>query len=172
MAGSMFEIIYQRYANDPKTPQALYNAGLIFEKGKLYPNAISVYTTLASRFPQSEYAAEALFSVGLCYEKMGQFSDMAGTFANFAQKFSDDHLKQVQALIKAGNAYFNMDNMPEAEKNYTMAVSIYDKFHKSSDIDVSNIAEAYYKTGEIYYRKFQQIKLTARRRARNEKPCG
>jgi tetratricopeptide (TPR) repeat protein len=84
------------------------------------------------------------------------------TFANFAQKFSDDHLKQVQALIKAGNAYFNMGNMPEAEKNYTMAVSIYDKFHKSSDIDVGNIAEAYYKTGEIYYKKFQLIKLTAR----------
>lgn len=162
MAGSMFEIIYERYASDPKTPQALYNAGLIFEKGKLYANAITVYSTLASRFPQSEYAAEALFSVGLCYEKMGQFSDMAGAFANFAVKFQDDHLKQVQALTKAGNAYFNMDNMREAEKNYAMAVAIYDKFHKSSDIDVGNIAEAYFKIGEIYYRKFQQIKLTAR----------
>src|SRR5690554_7606567 len=59
MAGKMFEMIYERYANDPKTPMALYNAGLIFEKGKLYSEAINVYDILAKRFPESEYSAEA-----------------------------------------------------------------------------------------------------------------
>jgi TolA-binding protein len=51
MAGKMFEMIYERYSNDPKTPQALYNAGLIFEKGKFYSNAINVYDILSKRFP-------------------------------------------------------------------------------------------------------------------------
>jgi tetratricopeptide (TPR) repeat protein len=162
MAGKMFEIIYERYSNDPKTPQALYNAGLMFEKGKLYTNAINVYFTLSKRFPESEYASEALFSVGLCYEKMNQYADMAGVFAEYAQKFANDRYKQVQALVKAGNAYFTMVNYSEAEKNYLMAVSVYEKFNKQSDIDIGNVAEAYYKVGEIYYNKFNQIKLNAK----------
>jgi TolA-binding protein len=161
-AGKMFEIIYERYSSDPKTPQALYNAGLMFEKGKLYTNAINVYFTLSKRFPESEYASEAFFSVGLCYEKMGQFADMAGVFAEYAQKFANDRFKQVQALVKAGNAFFSMVNYTEAEKNYLMAVSVYEKFNKSSDIDVGNVAEAYYKIGEIYFNKFSQVKLEAK----------
>jgi tetratricopeptide (TPR) repeat protein len=41
-------------------------------------------------------------------------------------------------------------------------VSVYEKFSKQSDIDISNVAEAYYKIGEIYYNKFSQIKLDAK----------
>jgi tetratricopeptide (TPR) repeat protein len=162
MAGKMFEIIFERYSNDPKTPQALYNAGLMFEKGKLYTNAINVYYTLAKKFPESEYAAEAFFSVGLCYEKMSQFAEMAGVFTEYAQKFANDRFKQVQALVKAGNAFFNMRKFQDAEKDYLMAVSVYEKFHKSSDIDVGDIAEAYFRIGDIYYDGFTQVRLEAK----------
>ncbi len=119
MAGKMFELIYERYSNDPNTPQALYNAGLIFEKGKLYSNAINVYDILAKRFPQSEFAAEAFFSIGLCYEKMGQNIDMANVFTEYASKYANDRVKQVQALVKAGDAYLNMKRNDEALRNYT-----------------------------------------------------
>ena len=162
MAGKMFEVIFERYANDPKTPQALYNAGLMFEKGKIYTNAINVYFTLSKRFPESEYSAEAFFSVGLCYEKMAQYAEMAGVFTEYAQKFANDRFKQVQALVKAGNAFFNMKKFPDAEKDYLMAVSVYEKFHKSSDIDVGDIAEAYFKIGDIYYDAFSQVRLEAK----------
>ncbi|MGA2507237.1 MAG: tetratricopeptide repeat protein [Chitinispirillaceae bacterium] len=161
-AGRMFEVIFQRYSNDPKTPQALYNAGLMFEKAKIYTEAINVYLTLSKRFPESEYAAEAFFSVGLCYEKMNQFAEMASVFSDYAQKFANDRFKQVQALVKAGNAFYNMNNLTEAEKDYQMAVSVYEKFHKGSDIDIGDIAEAYYKIGDIYYGKFTQLQLEAK----------
>lgn len=161
MAGKMFELIYDRYSNDPKTPLALYNAGLIFEKGKFYSNAIGVYDALSKKFPQSEYAAEAFFSIGLCYEKMGQNEDMANVFSQYAEKFASDRFKQVQALVKAGDAYFNMQKYTEAEKDYTLATSVYEKFNKESDIDIASIAQAYFKLGEIYYKKFEQIKLVA-----------
>jgi tetratricopeptide (TPR) repeat protein len=162
MAGKMFELIYERYSNDPKTPQALYNAGLIFEKGKLYTNAINVYDVLAKRFPQSEYASEAFFSIGLCYEKMGQNIDMARVFTEYATKFANDRFKQVQALVKAGDAYFNLTRYDEAIKNYEMAVSVYEKFNKESDIDVTSVAQAYFKLGEVHYKKFQQFRLSAK----------
>jgi tetratricopeptide (TPR) repeat protein len=162
MAGKMFELIYERYSSDPKTPQALYNAGLIFEKGKLYSNAINVYDILAKRFPASEYAAEAFFSIGLCYEKMGQNLDMANVFTEYANKYANDRVKQVQALVKAGDAYLNLKRDDDALKNFLMAVSIYEKFNKETDIDIESVAQAYFKSGEVYYNKFQKMTLNAK----------
>jgi tetratricopeptide (TPR) repeat protein len=162
MAGKVFEMIYERYSNDPKTPQALYNAGLIFEKGKLYSNAINVYDILSQRFAQSEYAAEAFFSIGLCYEKMEQMENMAKIFSEYAVKFGTDRFKQVQALVKAGDAYFNMKKYDEAKANYQNAVSIYEKFSKEADIDMNSIATAYYRMGEISYMDFQKISLVTK----------
>jgi tetratricopeptide (TPR) repeat protein len=39
---------------------------------------------------------------------------------------------------------------------------VYEKFSKQSDIDIGNVAEAYYKIGEIYFNKFSKIKLDAK----------
>ncbi len=163
MAGKMFEMIYERYSSDPKTPQALYNAGLIFEKGKLYSNAIKVYDILAQRFAESEYAAEAFFSIGLCYEKMGQNENMANVFSEYAQKFAGNRYKQVEALVKAGDAYYNLERFDAATKNYLDATSVYEKFKKEADIDIASVAKAYFKLGEIHYRTFERIALTTKR---------
>ena len=162
MAGKMFELIYDRYKSDKETPKALYNAGLIFEKGKLYSNAINVYDILSKNFSQSEYSAEAFFSIGLCYEKMGQNLDMANVFTEYANKYASDRVKQVQALVKAGDAYLNMKRDEDALKNYMMAVSIYEKFNKETDINIESVAQAYYKCGEVYYNKFQKLSLNAK----------
>ena len=162
MAGKMFELIFERYRNDPQTPMALYNAGLIFEKGKHYHNAIGVYENLAKNFPQSEFAAEAFFSIGLCWEKLEDYAKMANVFSDYAQKYTADRLKQVQALVKAGNAYFNMGNMRDAESNFNMAIRVFEQHSKTSDIDAANVAQAFFMMGEIRYKTFYDMKLTAR----------
>jgi len=162
MAGKMFELIFERYRNDPQTPMALYNAGLIFEKGKHYHNAISVYESLANNYPQSEFAGEAFFSIGLCWEKLEEFAKMANSFTDYASRYTSDRFKQVQALVKAGNAYFNMGNMKDAEKAYLDAIKIYEQYSKTSDIDVANVAQAYFMLGETIYKRFEATALTGR----------
>ncbi|MDR2578797.1 MAG: tetratricopeptide repeat protein [Chitinispirillales bacterium] len=162
MAGKMFELIFERYANDPKTPQALYNAGLIFEKGRHYHDAIKVYELLARNYPNSEFAGEAFFSIGLCWEKLGEFARMANAFSDYAQRFTNDRFKQVQALVKAGDAYFNMENFRESEASYNQAIRIFEQHARTSDIDVANVAQAFYRLGEISYKRFEAIKLEAR----------
>jgi len=160
LAGKMYELVYERYSNDPKTPMALYNAGLVFEKGKLYENAIKVYTVLSGKFAQSEYAAEAFFSMGLCYEKMNRNSEMADLFTEYAKRYTNDRYKPVEALVKAGDAYFNMKKFDDAEKNYTLATIVHKEYGKKADIDLSSVAKAYFMTGEIKYQSFLAVKLT------------
>jgi tetratricopeptide (TPR) repeat protein len=158
-AGKMYELVFERYAKDAKTPQALYNAGLIYEKGKLYEKAIRAYGVLSQNFSNSEFAAEAYFSIGLCYEKMGKNTEMAGVFADFARKYENDKYKQIEALTKAGDAYYNMNDLGEAQKNYDLAVAIYEKFKGKTDIDIAIIAKAYYMKGECLYKLFTNISL-------------
>ncbi|MGB7567147.1 MAG: tetratricopeptide repeat protein, partial [Chitinivibrionales bacterium] len=158
-AGKMFEMVFERYSKDPKTPQALYNAGLIYEKGKAYEKALHAYSALAQNFPQSEFAAEAYFSIGLCYEKMGKNVEMAGAFSDFARKYENDKYKQVEALVKAGDAYFNLNDLKEAQKDYDLAIAVYEKFKGKTDIDVALVAKAYYMEGEILYKAFSNISL-------------
>ena len=158
-AGKMFEMVFERYSKDPKTPQALYNAGLIYEKGKAYEKALHAYSALTQNFPQSEFAAEAYFSIGLCYEKMGKNVEMAGAFSDFARKYENDKYKQVEALVKAGDAYFNLNDLKEAQKDYDLAIAVYEKFKGKTDIDVALVAKAYYMEGEILYKAFSNISL-------------
>jgi tetratricopeptide (TPR) repeat protein len=161
-AGAVSEQIYQKYPKDERTPQALYNAGLIYEKGKLYADAIRAYTILADKYPQNEYAAEGFYSIGLCYEKMDQPKDMAAAFSAYAEKFPENRSKQVMALVLAGEAYFKMDNLNEAEKNVLTATEVYDKFKRKADIDLVAASRAYYKLGEIRHKRFNDIELTGR----------
>jgi tetratricopeptide (TPR) repeat protein len=158
-AGKMYELAFERYPKDPKTPLALYNAGLIYEKGKKYQNAIKAYTVLAQNFPASEYSADASFAIGLCYEKLGKNVDMAAVFTDFARKFEGDKYKQVDALVKAGDAYYNLGDFKEAQKDYQLAVEVYEKFKGKFDMNVEAVAKSYFKQGEILYRSFSDIIL-------------
>jgi tetratricopeptide (TPR) repeat protein len=162
-AGKMYELAYERYPKDSKTPLALYNAGLIYEKGKSYEKAIRAYTILTQNFPASEYSAEALFSIGLCYEKMGRNVDMATVFANYATKYDGDKYKQVEAFVKAGEAYFNLGDFKEAQKDFQLALEVYEKFKDKADVDVDAVAKSYYMQGEILYRAFSDISLKGNR---------
>jgi tetratricopeptide (TPR) repeat protein len=158
-AGKMYELAYERYPKDAKTPQALYNAGLIYEKGKLYDKAVRAYFVLIQNFPTSDFSAEAYFSVGLCYEKMGKNVDMAGVFTDFAKKYEKDKYKQVEALVKAGDAYYKLNDLKEAQKDYQLAIEVYEKFKGSADMPVEAIAKSYFMQGEILYKVFTDISL-------------
>jgi tetratricopeptide (TPR) repeat protein len=159
-AGSVSEMIYNKYPEDKRTPIALYNAGLIYEKGKLYPEAIRVYNLLDQKYPASEYAPEGYYAIGYCYEKMGDNVKMAEAFTGFAEKYTVDKSKQINAIVRAAEAYYNMNNLDAAQKNCEVAIDIYDKFKKKADIDVVAASKAFYTLGEIQQKKFRAIKLT------------
>jgi hypothetical protein len=55
-----------------------------------------------------------------------------------------------------------MQNFKDSEASYRQAVKVFEQHAKTSDIDVANVAEAYYRLGEIVYKKFEDVKLTGR----------
>jgi len=158
-AGYMYELVFERYPQDVKAPQALNNAGLLYEKGKAYEKAIRVYTLLTKNYPQSEFTLDAAFAIGLCYEKMGKNAEMAEVFVAFARTYVSDPYKQIEALVKAGDAYNNLGNYKEAQKDYELAVLVYEKYKGKTDINIASVAKAYFMQGEIRYKAYAAIGL-------------
>jgi len=69
---------------------------------------------------------------------MGRNVDMAAVFTDFARKYEGDKYKQVEALVKAGDAYFNLGDFKEAQKDYQLAVEVYEKFKGKADMNVES----------------------------------
>ncbi|MBD3393478.1 MAG: tetratricopeptide repeat protein [Chitinivibrionales bacterium] len=158
-AGQVSEVIYQKYPTDSRTPLALYNAGLIYEKGKLYTDAIRVYRRLAEKYPQSEYASEGYYSIGYCYQKQGKKKEMADAFSAYAEKFTGNKSKQVMALVKAAEAYYDMNNVAGAEKTAQLAAGIFERYRGKADVDIAAASRAYYLLGEIKFKAFDAVSL-------------
>ncbi|MBD3314526.1 MAG: tetratricopeptide repeat protein, partial [Chitinivibrionales bacterium] len=161
-AAKMSETIFSRFPKDKRAPQGLYEAGLMYEKAKRFEDAVRVYGVLAEKFPQSEYAAEGAYSIGFCYEKMNKKQEMANAFADFAQKFTENKSKQVMALVRAAEAYSDLNQMTQAQKYAETAANVYEQFKRKADIDLVAASKAYYMLGEIHQKVFNAITLRGR----------
>jgi tetratricopeptide (TPR) repeat protein len=153
--------VFARYQDDPRTPQALYNSGLMYEKGDSYEDAIRVYDIVAGKFPESKYARDAAYSIGVAYQDMDEHEKAAEAFTKFAENF-DDKAMQVEALVEAGDAYLAMDRLETARESYLGATTLYEKFKNKADYNKSVIAKAYFKLGEIGQRRYNAISLKGR----------
>ncbi len=92
---------------------------------------------------------------------MGKPDKAATAFSEFAKKY-DNRTKQVDALIRAGDAYYKMEKKKDAETSYLSATTIYDKFKRKGDFDLDGIAKSYSRLGDIYYDEFMAIEAEGR----------
>jgi len=72
-----------------------------------------------------------------------------------------DPVEKVRLLTDIGEAHLKRNDSASAEKNYRAAVSIYEKKRKSADFNLATVARAYCRIGEISYRTFESIRLSA-----------
>lgn len=161
LSGNMYKKVFEWFPDNEQTPQALYNAGLLYERGEHYQMAIDIYNLVIERYPQSEFASEGAFSIGLSYMEMGEKAKMAEAFAKFARTYTHDRYQQVEALTRAGDAFFDLERFDDAKENYLLATKVYQEYSATADMDVESVARSYYRIGELYYREFMSVELVA-----------
>ncbi|HID82639.1 MAG TPA: tetratricopeptide repeat protein [Thiotrichales bacterium] len=99
---------YRVYAETPKDPKfveaALFNAGRNFQKAKDWVRAISVFDTLATKYPQSKYAVPALENMADGYKELQQYVQAGDTYERIYQNYPDSENAET-ALYNAGYYY-------------------------------------------------------------------
>jgi tetratricopeptide (TPR) repeat protein len=155
---------------DKEAPNALYSAGYIYEKAKLYSEAIVAYRKLEKAFPNSRATADAVFSIAICYEKLSNDKMVAESYLEYTRKYGGDKKKVVESLMKAAKAYKRLNNKPEEEKIYRTIIAVQKKYGKTEVIDEKYAAEAYFILGERAFEEYAKLDLrTSKKRAKDAK---
>ena len=85
--GQQYAALANRYPNDPRWAEILYNAAQCFEAAKLIGHAISIRMTLIKAKPGHPLAQKALYMVGANYHALAWYSRAAQFYERFARKF-------------------------------------------------------------------------------------
>jgi len=165
-AGDMYYNAYKMFRTAENTPVALYNAGRKYEEAKLFEQAIEVYQILGAEYPEHNLSSQGIYSVGFCYEEMGDMQKMADAFVHYADAFPTNRPNQIEALLRATEAYQELDQLQKAETYVSLAIDVFDRYHESDAISSSKGAKAYYIYGNLNQKKMEAIVLDGNSPAR------
>ena len=93
---------YARLKPDPAlAPQALLNAGRIYERAGLLDQAAATWESIANTYPGSDLVPQALFWAGIVRYRAGHYNDALVTFQR-SRLFSLDPADQARATFWSG----------------------------------------------------------------------
>ncbi len=102
---------YARY----QYAQALYKSGKVNE-------AITEFTSIQEKFPNSEYADVSLYTVGWIYFQRGNFTGAISQYRVVTTKYPKTSLQPI-IYYSIGDAYFNMSKYDSAIVNYEKVIT-------------------------------------------------
>jgi tetratricopeptide (TPR) repeat protein len=85
--GERYAQIANKYQDDPRWAELLYNAAICYEAAKLIGMAISIRNTLIKVKPGDKLAQKAMYMVGANYHALAWYSRAAEYYERFATKF-------------------------------------------------------------------------------------
>ncbi len=85
--GRKYVYIANKYQEDKRWAEVLYNAALCFEAAKLIGQAIAVRNTLIKVKPNHKLAKKAMYMIGANYHALAWYSRAANYYEKFAKEF-------------------------------------------------------------------------------------
>ena len=92
-AGALYLQLAERYPDDPKLDELLFNAALNFGQANLIGLSIQAYDKLITTKPDSPLAKRAIYRVGQNYQSVAAYREAADKYETFATKFSGEIAK-------------------------------------------------------------------------------
>ncbi len=87
----------------------------------LKEEAIEIYETGLSRFPDSELAPRMLFNVGHEHRELGNFEEMIASLERLTESYAESPLR-ADALLVLGDYYFDQQDLEKAKGYYEQIV--------------------------------------------------
>src|SRR5215472_10791139 len=124
----LVEVLKQRFPESPWLAEALISSGNMYLLKKDYPQAVTYYTALATRFPASKNAAAAHWRAGWLNYRQGEYADAARMFDDQIHLYPQDTSSSA-ALYWRGRLYELQDHKPAlAVANYRIVVGRYQHY--------------------------------------------
>jgi cellulose synthase operon protein C len=146
-AAECYENFVREYPDSAeKGPQALWNAGIAWEKAFDIGKAIEVRVQLLNDYGGSELAPDTIYRIGQNWHGIATFSEAAKFYEILVMNFPG-HKESKVALTNAAAFRDGLGQVDEAIRDYDLFV---EKFGKAEPPDRVEVLK--YKTGEIYFK--------------------
>ena len=159
-AGRAFRRLALVFADDPRAPEAHYNAGLAWERMGEYLWALSHYERLLDVYQGKDWrdvafrAAEALYHL----EDFGRAAELLHSVAE-AEGVSMP--ERIEALVKEGVCLLELGEDEAAEQRLRRAVGRYHIERRRSEVALDDFypAQGQFFLGEVYRLRFERARL-------------
>lgn len=178
-ASNIYRDLFKTGSTDITNPYANYQYAQALYKSGRVNEAISEFTQLQSKYPNSEYAEGSLFTVGWIYFQQSDFNQSIVRYRDVLSRYPKTSLEPI-IYYSIGDAYFNLSKYDSAIVYYQnvitqfpssdfifdavngiqfsyvamgspeRAVSFIDEF-VTRNPNFKNADQIYFKKGEIYY---------------------
>lgn len=178
-AGNIYRDLFKTGSTEITNPYANYQYAQALYKSGRVNEAITEFTQLQTKYPNSEYAEGSLFTVGWIYFQQSNFNESIMRYREVLSKYPKTSLEPI-VYYSIGDAYFNLSKYDSAIVYYQnvitqfpssdfifdavngiqfsyvamgnpeRAVSFIDEF-VTRNPNFKNADQIYFKKGEIYY---------------------
>ena len=152
--GERYSAIANKYPEDKRWAEVLYNAALCFEAAKLIGLAISIRNTLIKVKPDHPLSQKAMFMIGANFHALAWYSRASEYYERFATKYPGES-EAPEALQNAIVFRLGAGKYEKALENSRLFIKNYGPRRKYA----SRTAAVYYSMGAIYENQDQWDKV-------------
>jgi outer membrane protein assembly factor BamD (BamD/ComL family) len=156
-AAAAFEKFANEYPGNPDAPNALYNAGIAYDKAQQPEKSAAVREKLLAQFGDNQkIAPQTALMLGQHYSKKNQHAEAAKLYDTYLQKWPDGDFKCV-ALQNIAYEYDVQNKRAEAAERYFG----FGTDAKCSKEDPNSAAKTLFRAGQLFEKAKQRAKAKA-----------
>lgn len=158
------------YSDDPLWQRpAMFNRGLSLEGAGEWEDAAADFAEIIRRWPTSRDARDAYFRLAEAYAWIGTFQEIPPLMRAALQRVDLTVDRRIEALVRAGTAWFEMRRFEDAEREFTAAIEL-DVVDREARMNEGRssirsntagtaLAQANFILGRIYHEIFSEIRM-------------
>ncbi len=158
-AARCFSRLADVYPESPHRRNALYNAGLSYEKLGRFEEALDRFVPLADAEKGTGDALHAAFRVAECYYHLDNYTPAIELLAKIAVRDDIPFQEKLQAKVQGAICMIENQQLDQAEKELRVALLWYEQKKESELLDDYFPSQAQFFLGEIYRIYFEHVAL-------------
>ncbi|MFY0570693.1 tetratricopeptide repeat protein [Archangium lansingense] len=139
--------------------EALYNAGLAYERLEHWDEAYLRFSELADAEKGTGDALDAAFRLAETQYHLERFAEAAKVLATIARREDLPVSKRLEAQVQQGVCELETGQSEKAEKTLRQALSTYEALQDKDEVEDYFPAQAHFFIGEIYRQHYDAVKL-------------
>ena len=160
-AAADYELVIRHFPESRFYIPALYKAGLSYEKLDQWADAVRVYRTIVSRFPDNEDTTDAYYRLANALEHNGEAQAVVELMTEVLLRKNLTNFDRIEAHVRRANALLALEDYEGAADGFRNAVQINENAPPEQQVAVSShyIVQSYFGIGRAYHHMVSAIPL-------------